>query len=374
MLDDKIIFTLETEINRIYAQVETDMVSAIARELAKGSSASSSPILWRTEKLRQMGRLEGKLTTILQRSSRKITPELENSIIKAMVSAGDADDDILKQISAIKAQIKAGTFVATSKSSVFEQLASAAIANAKKGMNLTNTSALQASRGIWTSSVNSAYIRTLTGSTSLDQAVKMSVRELGKQGAYVNYISANWKATRTSLEVAIRRDVVTSVNQASAEITKSRCEENELDLVEVTSHAGSRPEHALWQGKVYSLHGKTPGYQLLSVATGYGEADGLCGVNCRHSFYPYHPGLSKQNENETTKRENEKIYKATQKQRYLERNIRNAKREADVCRAGNDPAGADAAAMRVKAYQQKMRDHINETGLTRQYPREQIYS
>jgi len=374
MLDDRILFSLETEINRIYSEVETEFVSAIARELARGSSASVSPIAWRTEKLRQMGRLEGKLTTLLQKRSRAITPEIEKAVFSAMLSAGEADDSILKQIASIKAQVDAGTFIPTSKSSVFEQLAASAIANAKTGMNLTNTGALQAVSQMWTGAVNDAYVRTLTGSMSLDQAVKRSIRTIGKQGAYVNYISANGKQTRNTLEVAIRRDVVTSVNQAAAEVTMGRCDENELDLVEVTSHAGSRPEHAQWQGKVYSLHGKTAGYQLLAIATGYGEVDGLCGVNCRHSFYPYYPGLSKQNENDTTKRENENIYQNTQKQRALESNIRKAKREARVCDAAGDSAGAEAAAQRVRGYQEKMRQFIRETGLTRQYPREQIYA
>ena len=374
MLDDSVLFALETEINRIYAEVEADMVSAIARELAKGSSASISPIAWRTEKLRQMGRLEGKLTDLLRRKSREIQPQLEDSIIRAMLGAGKEDDMVLAQIASIKAQIASGTFVEASKSSVFEQLSKAAIANARTGLNLTNTQALQAANEIWVSAVNSAYVKTITGSTSLDQAVRLSVREMGRQGAYVTYVSKTGKLSRTSLEVAVRRDVVTSVNQAAAEMTMGRCDEYELDLVEVSAHEGARPEHALWQGKVYSLHGKTKGYELLTVATGYGTVEGLAGANCRHSFFPYSPGLSKQTQDIPGLRENRATYEATQKQRYLERSIRGAKREAAVSSAGGDSAGAANADARVKAYQAKMREFIDDSGLTRQYPREQIHA
>lgn len=374
MLDDSVLFKLETEINRIYAEVETEMVSAIARELAKGSNASASPILWRTEKLRQMGRLDGKLTGLLRRKSRDIQPQLEDSIIRAMLGAGKEDDMVLAQIASVKAQIEAGTFVEASKSTVFRQMTEAAVKNARMGLNLTNTRALQSASQMWVSAVNTAYVKTLTGSTSLDQAVKLSVREMGKQGAYVTYVSKAGKMTRTSLEAAVRRDVVTSVNQAAAEMTMGRCDEYECDLVEVSAHEGARPEHAAWQGKVYSLHGKTPGYELLSVATGYGEVDGLCGVNCRHSFFPYFPGLSKQSQDIPGKRENNATYEATQKQRYIERNIRSAKREATVSRSGGDLEGAAKAEARVKDYQAKMREFIDDTGLTRQYPREQIYT
>ena len=103
MLDDLVLFKLETEINRIYAEVETEMVSAIAHELAKGANASASPILWRTEKLRQMGRLEGKLSTVLARKSRDIQSDLEDSIIRAMLGAGKEDDMVLAQIASCKA-------------------------------------------------------------------------------------------------------------------------------------------------------------------------------------------------------------------------------------------------------------------------------
>ena len=372
MLDDSVLFALETEINRIYAEVETELVSAIARELSKGSPAAISPIGWRAEKLRQMGNLEGQLAGVLRRKSKEIQPELEDSIIRAMLGAGKEDDLVLAQIASVKAQIASGTFVEASKSTVFEQLTKAAIANARTGLNLTNTRALEASSQIWVSAVNSAYVKTLTGSTSLDQAVRQSVRELAKQGSYVTYVSQSGRVTRTSLEAAVRRDIVTSVNQAAAELTMGRCEDLDIDLVEVSSHAGSRPEHAIWQGKVYSLTGKTQGYELLAIATGYGEPDGLCGVNCRHSFFPYFPGLSKQTQDIPGKKENERTYEATQKQRYIERNIRGAKREASVLKAVGDKEGAEKAQARVRAYQSKMRDFIDESGLTRQYAREQI--
>ncbi len=374
MLSDAVLFRLETEINRVYAEVEAELVSRIARELAKGSTATISPVSWRVEKLRQMGRLEGQLAQVLRENSKRIQPELEDSIIRAMLGAGKEDDSVLKQIGAIKAQIKAGTFVEVGKSEAFEKLTKAALANARTALNLTNTRALQASSEIWTSAVNSAYLKTLTGSLPLDEAVKRSVREMAKRGSYVTYVSAKGRVTRTSLEVAVRRDVVTSVTQAAAEMTIGRCDEYELDLVEVPAHEGARPEHALWQGKVYSLHGKTPGYELLTVATGYGTVEGLAGANCRHSFYPYYPGLSKQGEKPPGKRENEAVYNLTQQQRHIERQIRSAKRESAVCEAGGDFVGAERATGRVKDWQSRMRDFIDDSGLTRQYPREQIYS
>lgn len=374
MLSFAVISALESEISRIYAQVETDLVARIASELSKGTGASISPVSWRVEKLRQMGKVQGQLADLLRRESRNISPDIEDAIVKAMLGAGAADDEILKQVAVVKEQIAAGTWVPAKESTVYQSLAEAAIRNARTALNLTNTSALQAGTQAFQSSVNGAYLRTLTGSTSLDQAVKRAVRELGGSGVRLTYSSNSGRVTAYSLDAAVRRDVVTSVNQASAEMTVGRMDEYGLDLVEVTAHAGSRPEHAVWQGKVYSLHGKTPGYQLLSVATGYGQADGLAGCNCRHTFYPYYPGLSKQTDTSSLpgKRENDELYKQTQQQRYLERQIRTYKRQAAACEAAGDTQGATDASSKVKQYQSRMRALVNDTGLTRQYQREQV--
>ena len=83
----------------------------------------------------------------------------------------------------------------------------------KDGAEPPNTRALQSASQMWVSAVNTAYVKTLTGSTSLDQAVKLSVREMGKQGAYVTLRLRYGQGTKTSLEVAVRRDVVTSVTK-----------------------------------------------------------------------------------------------------------------------------------------------------------------
>ncbi|WP_230622893.1 MULTISPECIES: phage minor capsid protein [Corynebacterium] len=62
-------------------------------------------------------------------------------------------------------------------------------------------------------------------------------------------------------------------------------------------------------------------------------------------------------------------YQATQKQRYLERQIRASKRmEA----AAIDPRDIDTAKQRIRAYQAKLRDHIKQHDLPRRRHREQI--
>ena len=63
--------------------------------------------------------------------------------------------------------------------------------------------------------------------------------------------------------------------------------------MEVTAHAGARPEHAEWQGKIYSRSGKSKKYPSLVKVTGYGTGPGLGGWNCRHSMFPYFEGMGR---------------------------------------------------------------------------------
>ena len=67
-------------------------------------------------------------------------------------------------------------------------------------------------------------------------------------------------------------------------------DELDIDLVEVTAHAGARPSHQEWQGQIYCRKGSHPKYKNFEEATGYGTGDGLCGWNCNHSFFPYVEG------------------------------------------------------------------------------------
>lgn len=73
-------------------------------------------------------------------------------------------------------------------------------------------------------------------------------------------------------------------------------------------------------------------YRDFVSTTGYGTGTGLCGYNCRHTFYPFWPGISERNkwpdEPKPVKIDGKTYtyYAATQQQRKMERNIRAMKR------------------------------------------------
>lgn len=191
--------------------------------------------------------------------------------------------------------------------------------------------------------LHSAYIRYLDkalmkmimGGVSYDAAVEDSVREMARSGLR----SVDYASGRTyQLDTAARMCIRTSAHQLSAKISYRNCDVMNTDLVEVSKHWGARPSHQVWQGKIYSRSGKNKKYPAFKECH-YGEADGLCGVNCRHTFHPFFEGISEPNtwkEEPDPKEYGGKMYKyydATQKQRAMERQIRSTKREIEAMRS-----------------------------------------
>jgi len=229
----------------------------------------------------------------------------------------------------------------TKDSSIVKLIEEMSIATQGTLKNLTRTMGFKGPHDF--TSLENAYIRTLdkalmnmvSGGMSYDAAVEQAVREMAKSGLR----SVDYASGRTyQLDTAVRMCVRTSAHQLSARISNRNCDIMNTDLVEVSKHWGARPSHAVWQGKIYSRSGKNKKYPPFSECH-YGEADGLCGVNCRHIFYPFFEGISEPNtwpDEPEPKEYNGKMYdyySATQKQRAMERRIRATKREVEAVRS-----------------------------------------
>ena len=194
-------------------------------------------------------------------------------------------------------------------------------------------------------SMDKAVMNVASGAFSSEQAVEQVVSDLEKSGLrYVNYASGITRGIDVAAHLAVR----TTLNQMAADISMSNAEQLGTDLVEVSSHGGARDgdghaNHAGWQGKVYSISGKAHpkeskrlGYKILSLeaVTGYPhDPAGLCGYNCKHTFYPFIEGISDptpiEKDPEPVKVDGRiyTFYQATQHQRRLERELREFKRQ-----------------------------------------------
>lgn len=190
----------------------------------------------------------------------------------------------------------------------------------------------------------------------------------------IDYISG----TKTTIDAALRRHIVSQANQARNRLLMQRMDEWEWDLVFVDAHFGARPSHAEWQGKVYSRSGRSTEYPSLVDVTGYGTVTGLCGANCYHYMTPYVPGYSELPDMDYSEQEritgmtSDEYYAATQKQRRYERLIRSQKREVSYLQEVR--ADAVKQCIRLGELQDKLRQFTHDNHLRRDYERERAWA
>ena len=225
---------------------------------------------------------------------------------------------------------------------------SGALRNLTKTMGFKNTAlGTTGVMDMYQREMDLALIKVSTGAFSFDQAVKDCVHRLAQSGLR----SIDYESGRSyQLDVAARMAVRTGMSQLSGKITEENLKNSNHDLVITTQHMGSRPDHAVWQNKVFSYSGKSKKYPDFIKETGYGTVTGLKGANCTHDFYPYWEGASiipediKEPDLRTIGGKTYTYYESTQKQRQMERQIRATKREIEATKS----IGGDAQDLQNK--------------------------
>ena len=178
--------------------------------------------------------------------------------------------------------------------------------------------------------LDNAIVEITSGAFDYNTVIRRVVTQMTNSGLRtVDYASGY----TSRCDVAARRAVMTGISQLTGKISEMNAKKLHTDYFEIDWHEGARPTHRVWQGKVWSR-------EELRTVCGLGTVTGLNGANCYHSYYPFIPGiserqfsdkwLSEQNAKEDKPkrfkgREYTK-YEATQRQRYLETNMR-AQRE-----------------------------------------------
>ena len=216
-----------------------------------------------------------------------------------------------------------------------------------------------------------AYLQVSTGAYSYDQAVTNAVKKLAKDGlGEVTYPTG----ARRTVEAAVRVAVRTSVSQNALKCEEDMLDDMDVNLVEVSSHLGARPSHALWQGKIYWRKHPEGNYENFYEATGYGTPTGLGGYNCRHQHYAYFGDDDEQAYHHIDETLNKEAYEMEQKQRSLERKLREWDRKEKILNAG----GVDSTeAKRWKSYyKKKLEEHVKSSNgfLKRDYSAEKAWN
>lgn len=371
-LNPQYLDSLPATLVEMYSDVELSILQDMARRIATYNYFIPAA-QHQNQKLIELGMVQNEIIAKLA----AITGQSQAEIVALLTEAGEqAIKDDLEYYTA--AEVYAPDKVDTE--ALYEQLSAGLIQTEGAFQNLTKTTANTATRQ-FEFALDRVWTQINTGAFSYTTAIKNAIVDLSTQGlGAVQYPSGRVD----SIEVAVRRAVVTGANQTAAKTQEKLADQLEVDLVEVTAHGGARPEHARWQGKVFSRRGRVKingvVYEDLAKATGYGTGAGLCGWNCRHNFHPYIPGTARTwNDKQLEALEAKRVeyngvkmteYEASQAQRGIERDIRKQKRTI----AALEAAGEDASEYRAKLRnaQKAYTDFTKQTGIKKQQARTQI--
>jgi hypothetical protein len=394
MLTPEYLDSCSDSILGIYDALNTQIVQDIAWRIAKTGSVTDSA-KWQIKQVQEAGKLLEEIT-------------------HEVASITGFSDDYVKSLfdeAGVKSLEYESKFVTAAglseitldKSPAMMQVLAAAIEKTQGNLNnLTGTTAT-AAQSLYLEATNMAYMQVSSGAFSYQEAIKQAVRSAAIQGSKVYYSNGH----SSKLDVAIRRSLLTGVNQTAANLTEMYAEDMDCDYYETSAHAGARNtgsgylNHESWQGQVFCISGKDKKYRQFEEATGYGTGGGLCGWNCRHSFHMFFPGLSKPAYSNTTLagyanrthvynppdggKEILREYDCTQRQRAYERSVR----ESKAILAGYNAAisGAlsesvenslkeafSAESVRLKSIEAEMKDFCRQTGRTVDSARTQIYA
>ncbi len=224
--------------------------------------------------------------------------------------------------------------------------------------------------------LDTAVLEVTSGTFDYNSTLKRVVAEMAKSGLRAVDYSSGWS---NRIEVATRRALMTGVTQVTGKINEMNAAQLDTEYFEVSWHATARPEHQVWQGRVYSR-------KELETICGLGTGPGLCGWNCYHSYYPFIPGISerqwtdkqldemnaKENEPKVYNGKEHTTYEATQRQRQLETLMRAQRQKIKLLeKGGADPEDLQTAQIKYRETMRQYRIFSQEMKLPQQ--RERIY-
>lgn len=354
MLDPKYLSEAPEDVAKYFDELETRILEDVARRIAENGYMMTSTAEYQMRKLEELGVTMNEIERYISETLHITEQKVKSIIMEASYRSIEKDNEMAK-----------ATGVETPHPNLTQAILSGIVSTNNELRNICNSMASAANKA-FEQALDQAYLSVSSGAFSLGDAVKMAVNDLAKNGiSWIDYPTG----THRRADSAIRNALRTGINQTAARCQEKNLDEMGCNMVETTSHMGARPDHAVWQGKVFWRKEPVKGLENFYFATGYGTGAGLCGWNCRHNFFPNFDG--KPSFKHYDEEENRKQYELDQQQRYNERKIREWKRRQAVNKAGKVDYTREAR--KVSEWQQRQRQLLkNHPDMKRNYAREAI--
>lgn len=331
------------EFRKILTDAEFRIMEDIIRRIKINGEITRSAD-WQINRMMELGESRKVVSEILKRTLELSYTELDKIYNEVIESGYARNEAIYKRVDT--------EFIPYKKNEELQQMVQAVKDQTKDTIkNITQTTGFVINNGGKTEFINTVegYHKILdnamtdinTGTFDYNTVIKRTIKELTRSGIR----TAGYESGRSlRIESAVRMTVMTGITQVTGKINDMNAEALGTNFFETSWHATARPEHQVWQGRVYSKQ------ELIDIC-GLNSVSGLCGANCRHSYYSFIPGISKrtytdeqldqmnakENKPKSYKGKKYTSYEATQRQRLLERLMRSQKLEIKLLNEG----GAD---------------------------------
>ncbi len=347
MLTPEQLQNLPQERTDLYDQLSEFILRDIARRIAKGAEITDTAE-YQLYRAKSLGLSTDEIAAKIAEINGSSASEINRLIREAAAQSDEFDRKMLG--------VDKGAAVPLEENAQLQKLISAQIAEtAGKCENLTNTMGFAdhdflgrvyylSMTDMYRREMDSAHMKVVTGVTDYMTAIRQACNKLAASGVR----TIDYESGRSDrIEVAARRTLLTSVAHVTHRISEQNGEELGADGWEMSAHSGSRPSHAVYQGRQYTQ--EQYGRIIKPL---------ISEPNCRHDVFPIILGVS---EPVYTEEELQNIdqppftyegrtytaYEASQQMRKMERAMRKQKDRCIVADAAGDEEAFATASIRL---------------------------
>ena len=347
MLTPEQLQNLPQELTDLYDQLSEFILRDIARRIAKGAKITDTAE-YQLYRAKSLGLSTDEIAAKIAEINGSSASEINRLIREAAAQSDEFDRKMLG--------VDKGAAVPLEENAQLQKLISAQIAEtAGKCENLTNTMGFAdhdflgrvyylSMTDMYRREMDSAHMKVVTGVTDYMTAIRQACNKLAASGVR----TIDYESGRSDrIEVAARRTLLTSVAHVTHRISEQNGEELGADGWEMSAHSGSRPSHAVYQGRQYTQEQ----YERIIKPL-------ISEPNCRHDVFPIILGVS---EPVYTEEELQNIdqppftyegrtytaYEASQQMRKMERAMRKQKDRCIVADAAGDEEAFATASIRL---------------------------
>lgn len=347
MLTPEQLQNLPQELTDLYEQLSEFILRDIARRIAKGAQITDTAE-YQMYRARSLGLSTDEIAAKIAEINGSSAAEVNRLIREA---AAQSDEFDRKMLGADK-----GAAIPLEDNQQLQKLISAQIAEtAGKCENLTNTMGFAdhdflgrvyylSMTDMYRREMDSAHMKVATSATDYMTAIRQACNKLAASGVR----TIDYESGRSDrIEVAVRRALLTSVAHVTHRISEQNGEELGADGWEMSAHSGSRPSHAVYQGRQYTQEQ----YERIIKPL-------ISEPNCRHDVFPIILGVSEPTYTEeelqnidqppfTYEGRKYTAYEASQQMRKMERAMRKQKDRCIVADAAGDEEAFATASIRL---------------------------